>query len=166
MVNWLYLAAGAAVLPICWSNAACAAGQPDYGGKMSLTVVHQEAKPLDDKGHVAVASTYKGTNVSIGRLPWMDGADVLMADVADLTQGNGLAYGSGFDIKDGAAKAFTYVNAIKTKMVDGKPMTTADGKVAKASDIPMKNIRVHCAFTSQTTLDCEWTARATKAASR
>jgi hypothetical protein len=146
-------------------GAASAADRPDYGGKMSLTVVQQEAHPLDAKGHVAVASIYKGTNVSIGRLPWMEGADVLMTDVADLDRGNGVAHGSAFDIKDGAASGFTFVNAIKTVMVDGKPMTTVEGEVSKP-DAPMKDIRVKCAFTSQTTLECQWTARASKAASR
>jgi hypothetical protein len=156
-----------AVVPslIALAGAASAADRPDYGGKMSLTVVQQEARPLDAKGHVAVASIYKGTNVSIGRLPWMEGAEVLMADVADLDRGNGVSHGSAFDIKDGAASGFTYVNAIKTVVVDGKPMTTAQGEVSKP-DAPMKDIRVKCVFTSQTALECEWTARAAKAASR
>jgi hypothetical protein len=147
------------------TGAANAADRPDYGGKMSLAVVQQEARPLDAKGHVAVATIYKGTNASIGRLPWMEGADVLMSEVADLDHGNGVAHGSGFDIKDGAVSGYTFVNAIKTVMVDGKPMTTAEGEVSKL-DGPMKDIRVKCAFTSQTTLDCEWTAHAAKAASR
>ncbi len=155
-----------AALPLILAGAAGAAGRPDYGGKMSLNVVQQEAHPLDAKGRVAVASVYKGTNTSIGRLPWMDGADVLMTDVADLDRGNGQAHGSGFDIKDGAAKGYTYVNKIKTVLVDGKPMTTADGIVTKIGAAPMKDIRVHCAFTSQTSLECEWRADATKSASR
>jgi hypothetical protein len=150
---------------VALTGIAGAADRPDYGGKMSLTVVQQEARPLDAKGHVAVASIYKGTNASIGRLPWMDGAEVLMTDVADLDRGNGVAHGSGFDLKDGAASGYTYVNAIKTVLIDGKPMTTAEGEVSKPGG-PMKDIRVKCTFTSQTALDCEWTARATKAASR
>jgi hypothetical protein len=159
----LALAAAGSLLAL--TGAASAADRPDYGGKMSLTVVQQEARPLDAKGHVAVASIYKGTNASIGRLPWMDGAEVLMTDVADLDRGNGVAHGAGFDLKDGAASDFTYVNAIKTVLVDGKPITTAEGEVSKA-DGPMKDIRVKCNFMSQTTLECEWTARAAKAASR
>jgi hypothetical protein len=156
-----------AVVPslVALTGAASAADRPDYGGKMSLTVVQQEARPLDAKGHVAVASIYKGTNVSIGRLPWMDGAEVLMTDVADLDRGNGVSHGSAFDIKDGATNGFTYVNAIKTVMVDGKPMTTVEGDVSKPNG-PMKDIHVKCAFTSQTALECEWTARAARAASR
>jgi hypothetical protein len=159
----IFIATAAA--PLFFAGAACAGDRPDYGGKMSLTVTQQEARPLDAKGHVAVASIYKGTNASIGRLPWMDGADVLMTDVADLDRGNGVAHGSGFDLKDGSASGYTYVNTIKTTLVDGKPMTTVEGDVSKPGG-PMKDIRVKCAFTSQTTLECEWTARATKAASR
>lgn len=157
--------AAAALAPIS-IGAASAGDRPDYGGKMSLTVIHQEATPLDAKGHVALATIYKGKQVSTGRLPWMDGADVVLTGVADLNQGNGVEHGSAFDLKDGASKAFTYVNEIKTVVVDGKPMTTADGKVSKASDAPMKDVRVHCLFTSQTTLDCEWTGRAEKDAAR
>jgi hypothetical protein len=156
----------AATLAPLWIGAASAADQPDYGGKMSMTVVHQEAKPLDNKGRVAAASTYRGINASIGRIPWMDGAEVLMSDITDLAQGNGPAHGSGFHIKDGAAKAFTYVDDVKTTVVDGKPMTTVDGKVTNASDAPIKDIRVHCVFTSQTALECEWTGQAMKDAAR
>ncbi len=159
------LALAVATSLVALTGAAGAADRPDYGGKMSLTVVQQEARPLDAKGHVAVASIYKGTNASIGRLPWMDGAEILMTDVADLDRGNGVAHGSGFDIKDGATSSYTFVNAIKTVLVDGKPMTTVEGEVSKPGG-PMKDIRVKCNFTSQTTLECEWTARATKAATR
>ena len=159
------LALAVATSLVTLTGAACADDRPDYGGKMSLTVVQQEAHPLDANGHVAVASIYKGTNASIGRLSWMDGADVLMTDVADLDRGNGVAHGSGFDIKGGATSPYTYVNTIKTTLVDGKPMTTVAGEVSKPGG-PMKDIRVKCTFTSQTALECEWTARATKAASR
>lgn len=147
------------------AGAASADDRPDYGGKMSLTVVQQEAHPLDANGHVVVASIYKGNNASIGRLPWMDGADVLMTDVADLDRGNGEAHGSGFDIKGGATSSYTYVNTIRTTLVDGKPMTTVAGDVSKPGG-PMNDIHVKCAFTSQTSLECEWTARANKAVSR
>ncbi len=159
------LAVAVATSLVALTGAAGAADRPDYGGKMSLHVVQQEARPLDAKGHVAVASIYKGTNASIGRLPWMDGAEILMTEVADLDRGNGVAHGSGFDLKDGAASGYTYVNAIKTVLVDGKPMTTVAGEVSKPGG-PMKDIRVNCTFISQTTLECQWTARATKAATR
>lgn len=149
-----------------WTGAARAADRLDYGGKMSLTVVHQEAKPLDDKGHVATATVYKGTNSSTGRIAYMDGSDVFISDVADLAQGNGSALGSGMHIKDGVAKGWTVVDAIKTTIVDGKPMTTIDGKVSNASDAPLKDISVHCLFTSQTTMECDWTGRAMKDAKR
>lgn len=166
MRKWFYLAAGAVVLPFCWSGAADAADRPDYGGKMSLTIAHQEAKPLDNKGHVATATVYKGTNFSTGRIVYMDKSDVLISDVAELAQGNGSAYGSGMHIKDGAAKSWTLVDDIKTTLVDGKPMTTVDGKISNASDAPIKDITSHCVFTSPTTMECEWTGRAMKDATR
>ncbi len=159
------LAFAVATSLVALTGAACADDRPDYGGKMSLTVIQQEAHPLDANGHVAVASIYKGTNSSFGRLPWMDGADVLMTDVADLDRGNGVAHGSGFDIKGGATSDYTYVNAIKTVLVDGKPMTTVAGDVSKPGG-PMKDIRVKCTFTSQTTLECEWRGDAVKKAAR
>ena len=154
-----------ALTGVAWTGAARADNRPDYGGKMSLTVIQQEAHPLDANGHVAVASIYKGTNASIGQLPWMDGADVLMTDVADLDRGSGVAHGSGFDIKGGATSSYTYVNTIKTTLVDGKPMTTVTGDVSKPDGL-MKDIRVKCTFTSQTTLECEWHGDAVKKATR
>lgn len=166
MRYWICLAAGAAVLPLCLAGSAKAAGSPDYGGKLSLTIIHQEAKPLDDKGHVVMATTYKGTNVSTGRLSWLDGAEVLMVDYADLVQGNGASRGFGVDVKDGVTKPWSYVNKVKTVMVNGLPRTTSEGEVTKLSATPMKDIRSHCVFTSQTTLECEWSAQAMKAATR
>ena len=166
MRNWIYLAAGAAVLPLCLAGGAKAAGGSDYGGKLSLTIVHQEAKPLDDKGHVVMATTYKGTNVSTGRQSWQDGADVVMVAYADLVQGNGASRGFGVDMKDGVAKPWSYVNKVKTVMVNGLPRITTEGEVTKLIPAPMRDIRSHCVFTSQTTLECEWSAQAIKAAAR
>lgn len=166
MRNLAFLAAGAAVLPLCLAGAANAAGRPDYGGKATLTIVHQEATPLDKKGHVVLTTIYKGTNVSTGRLPWMDGAEIMMADYADLIQGSGRSRGFGADVKGGVAKPWSYVSKLKTVMVDGRPRTTSEVVIRKLAAAPMKHIRSHCVFTSKTTMDCEWTATATKNATR
>lgn len=145
-----------ASLPLLFVGVASAAGRPDYGGKMSLTVVTQEARPLDAAGHIVAAEVIKGTNVSKGRIAWMDGSDVLFSEVADLDKGNGTAHGVGSHVKDGVSMPFSYVNTIKTVMANGRPLTTAEGPVTPLTKSPMKNVTVKCTFTSQTTLECEW----------
>jgi hypothetical protein len=151
-----------ASLPMLFVGAALAAGRPDYGGKMSLTVVKQEARPLDAAGHVVAAEVIKGTNVSTGRIAWMDGSDVLLSEIADLDKGNGTAHGVGSHVKDGVSMPFSYVDTVKTVMVDGGPLTTAEGPVTPLTKSPMKNVTVKCTFTSQTTLECEWRGDAIK----
>jgi hypothetical protein len=153
-----------ASLPLLVVGAASAAGRPDYAGKMSLTVVHQEARPLDAAGHVVAAEVLKGTNASTGRIAWMDGSDVVLSEVADLDKGNGTAHGIGSHLKDGVSMPFSYVDTVKTVMVDGRPLTTAEGPVSPLSKSPVKNVTVKCTFTSQTTLECEWRGDAVKSA--
>jgi hypothetical protein len=50
-------------------------------------------------------------------------------------------------------------------LVEGKPMTTVTGDVFKPDGL-MKDIRVKCTFTSQTTLECEWHGDVVRKATR
>jgi hypothetical protein len=129
----------------------CAASASDYAGK--FTVVAQEARP-DATGRVFLATLYKGTNVSTGGTSYMDGAQVLLTDMSDAVKGNGPERGVLTFIKDGEPKTNSYVDAVKTVLVNGKPVTTAESFVTPLSE-PV-DIWANCVFSSQTRLDCEW----------
>jgi hypothetical protein len=132
----------------------CAASAQDYAGKQRLTVVAQEARPLDATGRVVLATLYKGTNVSTGGISYMDGAQVLLVDMSDAVKGNGPEQGVLTFIKDGVSKTSGYVGAVKTVQVDGKPVTTTESFATPLS-VPV-DIWSTCVFSSQTQLDCEW----------
>ncbi len=150
-------------------SAALAAEQSAYGGKMSVTVVQQEMRPIDAAGHVIIAEVSKAKNVSTGRIAWMDGAEVVLSEVVDLDKGAGIAHGSGAHVKDGASMPFSYVSNIKTVMMDGKPVMTTEGTTTPLAKSPIRNVRQKCVFTSQTTAECEWwgdAARGPRSSSR
>jgi hypothetical protein len=129
----------------------CAASASHYAGK--FTVVAKEARPVD-AGRVVLATLYKGTNVSTEGTSYVDGAQVLLVDISDAANGNAPEHGVLTFIKDGVSKTSSYVGAVQTELVDGKPVTTTESFVTPVSE-PV-DIWSKCVFSSQTRLDCEW----------
>ena len=60
------------------------------GGTFSMTYSQMNPVPIDDAaGHVLLSSRATGTNRSLGRAPYMERAQVVNTEIADLAQGNG-----------------------------------------------------------------------------
>ena len=60
------------------------------GGTFAMTYSQMNPVPTDDAaGHVLLSDRATGTNRSLGRDPYMDGAQVVNTEIADLVQGRG-----------------------------------------------------------------------------
>ena len=104
-----------------------AAEQGTHSGSFTGQFVKQEAQSLGSPDHVLVAAVAKGTNKSIGKTKFMDGAQVLWSETFELDKGNGPAHGSVSLIDDKGSTTSEYTGTVTTRMVDGQPHTTGHG---------------------------------------
>jgi hypothetical protein len=86
----------------------------------------------DTAGHVLALNQAKGSNRSTGPTEYMDSADIVNSEVADLTQGNGTHQGY-IVMAKGADSAFTrWSGRVTTRLAPDKtPITTFEGTWTK-----------------------------------
>jgi hypothetical protein len=99
------------------------------GGTFTMTYSQQHPLPVADaEGHILTANEAKGTNRSTDPTAYMDGADVTIAELADLVQGNGSHQGYVTKSQNGEVVIAKYSGMIKTALgPDQKPVTTFAG---------------------------------------
>lgn len=99
------------------------------GGTFTMTYSQQHPLPVADaEGHIVIANEAKGTNRNTGPTPYMDGADVTIAELADLVQGNGSQQGYVTKSQNGEVVIAKYSGMIKTVLgPDHQPVTTFAG---------------------------------------
>ncbi|MGH1592270.1 hypothetical protein ACRBEV_32630 (plasmid) [Methylobacterium phyllosphaerae] len=146
------------------------AADVSHSGEWTAEFTKRETRPLDGPDHILVAGVAAGTNRSTGSETFGDGAQVLIADTAELNQGNGPQSGF-FTLVDGKGSLTSaYTGRVNTKMVDGQPRTTSEGTWHHVSGTGAyanvkENGRYSFTMTSPTAMRGEW-VEATKAASR
>jgi hypothetical protein len=104
-------------------------------GVFSLKYSQQHALPVADAaGPVLLLNEAKGTNRNTGKFDYMDGAEVINREIADLTQGNGPHQGYITEIQ-GADTAVTrwQGKVVTTLGSDQKPTTRFAGTWTKVS---------------------------------
>ncbi len=99
------------------------------GGTFTMTYTDQHPIPVADaEGHALLATTSSGTNRSTGPTPYMDGADVSNAEIADLVQGNGPHQGYVTVSHNGAIQVSKWAGKVTTVLgSDKQPVTTFKG---------------------------------------
>lgn len=99
-------------------------------GKAKLTQTKKEVIPVGDvEGHVLMIGESSGTNVSTGKLAFMDGAKARSLGIYDLTKGNGSQSGYFILSKDDSETVVKVTGALKTVLSpEGKPLTTMSGE--------------------------------------
>jgi hypothetical protein len=86
----LILAAVAPLIPLLLLAASPAEEAARVSGTYTMTYSQRHPVPVTDtEGHIVIATEAKGTNRSTGAASYMDGADVSIAETADMVQGNG-----------------------------------------------------------------------------
>jgi hypothetical protein len=99
------------------------------GGTFTMTYSQQHPLSVADaEGHIVIANEAKGTNRSTGPTPYEDGADVTIAELADLVQGNGSHQGYVTKSQNGEVAIDKWSGAVHTVLgPDQKPATTFAG---------------------------------------
>lgn len=169
MITRLMLRAAIAAVPLLAAGAATAGEAGDFAGTFSGTIVKQEARPLDDKGHVVVAQAAQGTNRSTGKTDYMNGAQVLWSSTIEIAGGNGPEHGLITLVKDGVSATSSYSGTLKTTLVDGRPLTTGSGTwtMVSASGMASEGSGTYAiTMTSPTTFEGEWKGDTSATAAR
>lgn len=98
-------------------------------GTFTMSYSQQHPLPVADAdGHIVIANEAKGTNRSTGPTPYEDGADVTIAELADLTQGNGSHQGYVTKSQNGNVTIDKWSGTVKTVLgPDHQPVTTFGG---------------------------------------
>jgi hypothetical protein len=129
-----------AVLGVPALTAAMLAPAPDsertqVAGVFSMKVGQQNALPVADQaGPILLLTQAAGTNRSTGKSEYMDGAQVMSREIADLTQGNGPHQGYITEIKGADTSVARYQGTVVTTLgPDQKPATSFEGTWTKLS---------------------------------
>lgn len=109
------------------------AGKSKVAGTFNVSVIqHQSIDVADAPGHALVLNEAKGANRSTGRDRYMDGAEIVNSEIADLTQGNGIHQGYVRMIKDGESTVTKWNGKVTTVLSQEKtPITTFEGTWTK-----------------------------------
>jgi hypothetical protein len=102
-------------------------------GEFTGSVIQHDTIGLGDApGHVLALNQAKGSNRSTGATEYMESADIVNSELADLTQGTGTHQGYVVMAK-GADSAFTRWNGrVTTRLAtDKSPITTFEGSWTK-----------------------------------
>ena len=84
------LAAVAPLVPLLLAAARPSADVGRVSGTFTMTYSQRHPVPVSDiDGHGVIAAESKGTNRNTGPAAYMDGADVSIAETADMVQGSG-----------------------------------------------------------------------------
>lgn len=144
-------------LPLLVTGEAAAAGNSDFSGAFTSSIVRKLAAPLDAHGHVIVVQVLQGTNKNTGRRDFMDGAQLLFSETLSLDKGNGPETGVITFVKNGTSESYPYSGSVKTLIVDGKPRTSAVGTWhSMPGDTMAGSGTYQWAATSETDLTGEW----------
>jgi len=97
-------------------------------GMFRLAYVQQHAGPVGDvDGHVVMLTQAKGSNRNTGRTDYMDGAEAISVETADLIQGNGPHQGYITFSKNGETTVTKWNGKVTTVMRENVPMTSFEG---------------------------------------
>ncbi|HEX2218744.1 MAG TPA: hypothetical protein VHG35_08050 [Gemmatimonadales bacterium] len=104
-------------------------------GVFSMKVGQQHALPVADQvGPVLLLTQSSGTNRSTGPSKYMDGAQVINREIADLTQGNGSHQGYITEVTGSDTAVTRYQGEVVTTLgPDQKPATSFRGTWSKVS---------------------------------
>jgi hypothetical protein len=119
-----------ALAVVAWSPGADSAR---VAGEFTGSVVQHDTVGLGDApGHLLALNQAKGTNRSTGATEYMDGADIVNSELADLSQGTGIHQGYVVMAK-GPDSAFTrWSGRVTTRLAaDKTPITTFEGSWTK-----------------------------------
>jgi hypothetical protein len=94
----------------------------------------QNIEVADAPGHVLVLSQAKGSNRSTGPTDYMDGAEIVNSEIADLIQGNGTHQGYVRMSKGGESTVTKWSGKVTTVLSPEKtPITTFEGTWSKVN---------------------------------
>ena len=85
--------------------------------------VGEEQEIGDVEEHTVYLSTLKGINKSTGEQKFMDGAEVLIIAMSDVTKGNGVAWGYTKMTQGDDVVFAKYKGKVTTTIVEGNPVT-------------------------------------------
>ncbi|HEY7634497.1 MAG TPA: hypothetical protein VH763_03070 [Gemmatimonadales bacterium] len=104
-------------------------------GVFTMKVAQQHALPVGDQtGPILLLTQSAGTNRSTGSSEYMDGAQVINREIADLTQGNGPHQGYVTQIKGADTSVTRWQGKVTTTLgSDQKPATSVEGTWTKVS---------------------------------
>jgi hypothetical protein len=119
-----------AVAVVAWSPPSHSS---KVGGTFTGNVIQHDTIGLGDAaGHVLALNQAKGTNRSTGATEYMDGADIVNSELADLTMGTGRHQGF-IVMAKGPDSAYTrWSGRVTTRLsADKTPITTFEGTWTK-----------------------------------
>jgi hypothetical protein len=134
-IAYILMALGVPALTAATLASAPQSERTQVSGVFSMKVGQQHALPVADQaGPVLLLTQSAGTNRSTGSSEYMDGAQVINHEIADLTQGNGPHQGYITEIKGADTSVSRYQGKVVTTLgPDQKPATSFEGTWTKAS---------------------------------
>jgi hypothetical protein len=132
-IAYVLAAIGAPVLTAATLSTAPQSDRIAVSGVFSMKVGQQQALPAGDQaGPVLLLTQSAGTNRNTGKSDYMDGAEVINREIADLTQGNGSHQGYLTEIKGADTSLARWHGKVATTLgPDQKPVTSFEGTWSK-----------------------------------
>jgi hypothetical protein len=129
------LALGIPSLTAATLETAPARDRLQISGVFSMKVVQQQSLPVAGPADpVLLLTQASGTNRSTGKSSYMDGAQVINREIADLTQGNGPHQGYITEIQGPDTSVTRWQGKVTTTLgADRKPITSFTGSWSKQS---------------------------------
>lgn len=129
----LVLGTAAPLVPLLLLAASPAMERASVGGTFTMTYTQRHQLPVSDaEGHALIAAEAKGTNRSTGPTSYMDGAEVLSSEIADLAPGSGMHQGYVTLAQDGAEHVSKWSGKVSTTLdASRRPVTSFEGTWTK-----------------------------------
>jgi hypothetical protein len=121
------------LVPLLLLAARPAMERASVGGTFTMTYTQRHPLPIPDaEGHALVAAEAKGTNRSTGSTSYMDGAEVLSSEIADLVQGSGMHQGYVTLAREGGEHVSKWSGRVSTTLdASRRPVTSFEGTWTK-----------------------------------
>lgn len=123
------------LLSLAWLAAAPAPERTKVAGTFTMKYAQQQMLPVgSQEGHALILGESRGSNRSTGKGAYMDGAETVNVETADLTQGNGPHQGYLTFSKDGESTLTRWNGKVTTILAEDKtPRTSFEGSWTKVS---------------------------------
>jgi hypothetical protein len=128
-IAYILAALGMPVLTAATLTSPPSSARTQIAGVFTMKVGQQHALPVADQvGPILLLTQAAGTNRSTGKSEYMDGAQVINREIADLTQGNGRHQGYVTEIKGADTATARWQGKVVTTLgPDQKPATSFEG---------------------------------------